>query len=67
MFVTMLLSSCIPVFAQQTDNCAEDKKQLAAAKASKRLARAWPLPRRQFELGGAGQLARRVSCLWATR
>lgn len=39
MFVTMLLSSCIPVFAQQTDNCAEDKKQLAAAQ--KRL-NDWP-------------------------
>ena len=39
MLVTMLLSSCIPVFAQQTDNCAEDKKQLAAAQ--KRLTD-WP-------------------------
>jgi lysophospholipase L1-like esterase len=39
LFVTMLLSSCIPVFAQQTDNCAEDKKQLTAAQ--KRLSD-WP-------------------------
>src|SRR5947209_10510284 len=39
MFVTILLSSCIPVFAQQADNCAEDKKQLAAAQ--KRL-NDWP-------------------------
>jgi lysophospholipase L1-like esterase len=39
MLVTILLSSCIPVFAQQTDNCGEDKKQLAAAQ--KRL-NDWP-------------------------
>jgi len=38
-FAAMLLSSCIPVFAQQTDSCEEDKKQLAAAQ--KRLSD-WP-------------------------
>jgi len=37
--LTLLLSSCFPVFAQQTDNCAEDKKQLDAAQ--KRL-NDWP-------------------------